>query len=415
MLSELAELSTQLPSVRRHIRVLVEDLLAGRCVVWHVPRLAQVRTLCFSLRDACCAAVASSARIQRVSGSDDTSGGLPRFLAGELHPQSDPCRLAPGWGARDLLEHPDTPRVLILEITDARNGKGEQAGRLLQDWASAVGVDPDFRDKSARVVAVLSDPVTLPLPVQRSPLVSLRYYRRLISTSDVQTLLRMCESGGTNPEAELWARAVYSEVAGDDLALLSWLIRSETESVADLVQAVNAYAAPCGALASPPDGNRDAAWIEGRRQELAEQDPMDHAVAVARAEGVVELSHRVWRGQVRMLTPLIEEARIELCRQLTAELGDLWTEIEPPNDDRSVSLDGPHPTTDWGHLLHVWRSRDVRYRRGLQGLLDPVITLRDSRNRLAHHRPLSRFEFTGTLRALWRVRIGLGLNPSRPH
>jgi len=403
-LIQLSEQVTRLPAVRRHIEQIVEDLRADRCVIWYVPQLAPAKALCTALREACEGGFGSCPKLVWLGPETDTSAGLPRFLATRV------LRLGgTDWDASTLLKHPGTPSVLIIAAQGGVGNQSAQAARLVRDRVMKAHAVEGFRDGVPKVVAVLSEPTQVPDDIQAHPAVQFRSFRRLLSCADIHTILRMCVDSGTSPADRLWVRAVYTEVAGDDLALLAWLPSCEIESIGDMIEALVRYPEPF----VPLNGTQtDAAWFEGRLQELAEQDAMDHAVVAARGKDDRALTHRAWRGQIRLLMPLIDEARVSLCWRLTKSLGESWPQIAPPDNPNSVDSSGLHPTTEWGHLRCIWQSDQVRSRVDLYGTQDTVGTLWIARNELAHYKPLSRDQFAKTLGALWNLGIGRGLGSS---
>ena len=75
--------------------------------------------------------------------------------------------------------------------------------------------------------------------------------------------------------------------------------------------------------AAPPRPWRSL-WAEGGLQWSMEHGIEVHPSALACLGLTSDLSHRLWRGQARLLLPLLDELRLTICRRLTDRLGDGW-------------------------------------------------------------------------------------------
>jgi len=168
-----------------------------------------------------------------------------------------------------------------------------------------------------------------------------------------------------------------TELAGFDHSIARVLATLSLESVLAPMTALLRIAGERGwveSMAGAPE------WSNGMMDEL-EGSRFVHSAAVALAGDAAEISRRVWRAEVGIVFPFIEEQRIELLEPLRGRL-------RLPIDTHFGRIEEPEDL-EVGHLLWLARSLDVP-RRTLR-LLERLVRMRHA---LAHLEPVALTDLT---------------------
>lgn len=143
---------------------------------------------------------------------------------------------------------------------------------------------------------------------------------------------------------------------------------------------------------SPPKKWQDL-WAHGAVSWTPEYGLELHISALAILGRKNEIVHRLWRGQSRLLLPLIDQVRLTLCDYLTKIYGVDWPiRWERPASDEEYELVSKDPLAcQWGYL--DWMLKNCTYLRTERQFL-PVASLgRSIRNEIAHYRPVAFGDF----------------------
>lgn len=427
MILSPTEALTGLPSVRRHISRVIDDLSDHRNVLWFIPRVAAASSLLDSALTECRHRVSSQVERVVLAHSSQTTSGIAEFVGRELGLQR-PTRLGHTWDAESIVSHVSSPDILVLDAAtrtgyaDSRSeGLTHQLERFCDEWMKACDQWRSERDAIRLLLLVTHLPMEMPVPALTSVRASSRHYWGVLSPLDIRCVAEAFSAESGAPERQFaWAEAVYAEVAGHDVSLLAILLDAAPDTGDELNGLLQDYGrrlgwnsvslssllpdAACGGSASPilsaestPPNQLRQAWLSGVVSCLRWWGIETHSSAVALLGQWQVLDHRVWRGQARVLMPLLDAVRITLCARLTKYLGPRWPDICPPRDSSVVHGEVDDPTTEWGHLLAIWRSSEVQRRR-LGVPADDVRELWASRNCLAHHDYLARTSFERVFR-----------------
>jgi hypothetical protein len=184
-------------------------------------------------------------------------------------------------------------------------------------------------------------------------------------------LSRQFERSRIPPAFRDLAVAIAVEIAGTDLELADRLADAPFEQVVEPHNLLIELARECGWLtgrANPP------AWHRGM-SDRRDDRPFPHSAAEIVAGRRQAIDRRVWRGQVAILYPLLEDLRLQFVNQFRHLLSVPYC----TDHDTIHQVEG----LELVHLLRQLRPR-LSARR-----LAPLQRCKDARNELAHLRPLS--------------------------
>lgn len=164
--------------------------------------------------------------------------------------------------------------------------------------------------------------------------------------------------------------ALAVELGGTDPELVANLATLDVAAATSPAPALEAFAARRGwSAATTVD------WAQGTHDVIAAQDVVHAALLVHRQDGVREIARRVWRAELGLLFPFIEEYRVRLIEQLGTRLRVPWsTPRGEVRDRRDLEV---------AHLL-----AQARTIRGVERYVPLLEHLRVMRNALAHLEPV---------------------------
>ncbi len=352
-----------LPGPSGFVRALAEELRRGVNLVVGLPRWAPdglAQALATELRD------------------DDLLSWRPLEL--DDHPQHDPLGLLARRYAPDLRNHGLRDPVDLVDsnafsgslvwVTGLDERTWAAWRDLLERYADAVRRRPaEDRGLLCLVVSGLS-PEALP---KEDVALSIRLWRDAVNELDMLAWLHHLvgrRGARSAMHRRLHLRHALELVAYDPH--LAWEAAS---------QGLEILAAPAAWLAGVAaargwTAETVASWDEGTC-DMIEGRRVLHPALLAVATGAeAELNNLAWRAQVGVLLPFLEEER----NRCLLEYGHL---LRVPHDTGHGSVIRDRQELEIGHIHH-----QLRRRTGVRDL-DRLRLLRDVRNALAHHEPLS--------------------------
>lgn len=317
--------------------------------------------------------------------------------------------------------------VIWLDGVDALNQTdlGRWLG-LLPRWAE---VSQRRANRGAPVTALCLLAPACALPDGPPPgdlYLGVRHWWGLPSLLELRLLCRYREDRPPGEAAARWREAVLPALAVGDPALVDELWEDAAADVNLLEQRLLAYAhrrdwtaerlrqwgadrlnaSPMPrqlAAGEPWIAARDL-WAQGAATWTPEGGLELHSAALAALGRRARIRHRVWRGQVDLILPMIDDVRVSLCTQLTEAYGPEWPVMwGPPQLDaeREAVLHDPF-ACQLGHLRYVLGATPTRDPQS-QALAETMLSLR---NELAHYRPVGFYQFHQLLALVqrWRQR-----------
>jgi hypothetical protein len=130
-------------------------------------------------------------------------------------------------------------------------------------------------------------------------------------------------------------------------------------------------------------------WANGHIVSTIENGIEICTLALARTGRVDEIRHRIWRAQVDLLLPQIDNVRLIVCKRLTQMKGSSWPykwEI-PTSEEQLVSVQENPLTTELGYLNHLlFQNNNFRDCGQWRRLVSITTRLR---NEIAHYRAIA--------------------------
>ena len=118
-----------------------------------------------------------------------------------------------------------------------------------------------------------------------------------------------------------------------------------------------------------------------------------HSAALSLMDRGKDFQRRVWRAQIELLSPIVDDLRVTICGDLTQAFGGgwpLWIEPKFPDDVEDLRND-PY-TIQWGHLEHLLE-HCPQLRNHDPSFLKQVKTARRIRNYLYHYKVIQFSDF----------------------
>ena len=229
-------------------------------------------------------------------------------------------------------------------------------------------------------------------------------------------ICRLAVDGASSELQQRWREQVLPALAGDDVALMEQLwdpvLGPMEEVVASLLEyaASRAWTAPSlramgldaawheprpgkHGLPSLPPERLLPVWAAGALSASVERGMELHPAALAVLERDEEVRHRLWRGQVRLILPVIDALRLRACQEITDEMGDTWPlAYTTPNSRAEVDEVRDNPLNcQLGHLEHLLQRSELR--RWRPRWMGVIRCARAARNKLAHCQPVEFADF----------------------
>jgi hypothetical protein len=344
----------QLPGARRYLDTVATSLRNGRSVLVTLPEHGPE-----ALRHAVNGRVANDGTRswRSIDLSDSTlSAGKPAEIVAQH------CVPGPRT-ARELSEHEDFSGMVIWVdgIPDARWSAWRD---FLEDYAELSRSQTEH-ERAVFCVPVIGERTAL-VP-KEDVTCAVHPWRGVLGRLDILWLIASLLPTGvsTRLHAELWV-SVATELAGTDVALAARLASADLATVLDPRPLLEAWARERGFRA---DGK--PSWARGE-EDLRDGAPFVHSArALLSHRGAQEIQRRVWRGQVGVLFPFLEEQRALLLSKLSRVVRvPHVTPFGTINDPRDLEL---------SHLAHFARKAHAA-----QTLRDHLERLTAMRHRLAH-------------------------------
>jgi hypothetical protein len=351
-----------LPGPTRFVQAIVQDLRAGKNVVLAFPPYAPA-----GIREALAARVRENElwRWRTVHATDFPCDGVAS-LAGSLHQ-----KLVPAQQASEL----STPLALAQRLVGTIIWVQAVADPAWQTWAKFLTQyqhacqSCDLSDRSLFCLTVIGSPSP---PLVPDVALSVRRWEGMVGRLDMALYLdQLLSSRYSVPLHYKTALAVVIELAGSDAQLAQHLVKEELSTIMNPFETLRIVAAERGWTA---ELMRSVAWQEGTCDKVDGQELM-HSAAAAAMGNRAEVKRRVWRGQVAVLYPFIEEQRLKIVPKVRSYLRlPLETTYGRVDDAEDLEV---------GQLLYFLRGKRIQQR-----LWRLLTVLTEMRHALAHLEPV---------------------------
>lgn len=232
---------------------------------------------------------------------------------------------------------------------------------------------------------------------------------------EVQLLCRLSEGGEmlelTGNEA--WREAILAELVGNDLPLLDYLWDYVFEPPKKIIECLAHYARQRGwtqakleswgvpslvqgsgvsrQLLRAPLAAHRSLWAEGLLSRTPERGVEVSLAALVVLKRLDQVKHRLWRAQSRLILPILDEWRLEICAALTQQYGREWVDWGPTPQTEEQKKQREQArldplTTEWGALKWALFRQPMPE---TERFLKQVTWAQKARNILAHYQLVS--------------------------
>ncbi|MCL6622240.1 MAG: hypothetical protein K6T55_09080 [Syntrophobacterales bacterium] len=334
---------------------------------------------------------------------------LRRFLWQRLQWAGEPAA-----GAR-----PDSPPLysptLIISLTEADGLPEEKLDSLLETlrwWAgkSHAGEPP----MSHTALCLMGRWASLGSAVPQTDVrLAVHQWRGVPTALEVQLWCRLAQGGQEPDPASRWREHLLPALCGPDWRLAEYLWDKVHLGVKELMSHLTAYARDLGwsreyleklnlnlFLHTQMDPSFLATqkefwplWSEGLLHRTPEYGEELHSAALAVLGREDLISHRVWRGQVQFLLPLINQIRLAMVSQIAIRHGPDWPlRWDRPPDDREYEALKANPLdVQWGYVYYCIHK--FHQLNSFKQWLPLAESAKNLRNELAHYRPVEFYHF----------------------
>ncbi len=400
-----------LPGIRLHCTVIADDLCSGRSVFWVMPEQIAVAPMVDSVVEQCVG------RDRSVKRFDTVDPGIRSLIPGLALCQSlglDASDLA-DCSPASLIGHPEFPDIVVIEaLTPTGDVELQRWKRFVGEWSRAATlVEPPF---SQRALLIVANSDSFGVPTDDVRLAVRRLWGHL-SGLDLELFAR--RSSGGQSGLTSWPGMVGPELAGSDLGLLDELLSNPPCDGSVLDKLLTDYGTRLGwtrglltrlnaanvldsgywrrvkAQLAPPV-EAEPLWRIGALSYTPESGMELHSSAAALLERRDIIDHRIWRGEVRILMPLLDSLRRDICAYLTRQVGPGWVDYAAALHPEDIQGTPERPLTQFGHLANIAVSTSLPLRIR-QNLANPLRFIKDIRNSLAHFAAIGLADFDRVL------------------
>jgi len=233
---------------------------------------------------------------------------------------------------------------------------------------------------------------------------------------DIHFLCRLINRGKGLDLVSRWREDVLPAICGNDWGLLEYLWDKVHLNPEDLTSSLTDYAKAYGwtpnfldewgakaiadahnhFMVSPtlqPAKKYLNLWSQGVLQWTPEYGFELHSSALATLGMQESVYHRFWRGQARLILPIIDQMRLEFCSYLEKMYGKDWPlRWSQPDSRYDVEALKENPINiQWGYLS--WCLEQLRPLNSAKKWLPLVKVAKKIRNELSHYRPIAFAQF----------------------
>lgn len=232
---------------------------------------------------------------------------------------------------------------------------------------------------------------------------------------ELKLVCRMLNSNSDGPVCQ-WIEGILPALAGSDTKLADHLWDERDVTVEALLQRLSDYAAmqqwdknklrdagieafeekiafQNGKSALMRSKDAKKLWSAGALYWTPEYGVQLNTAVLALMGKEKEIRHRLWRGQVEYLLPILDRVRLAVCERLTAFYGPAWPyQWEKPKYEEDYEAVKKDPMACELGYLHYLLKACGKMKRD-KNLLPLISRAKSVRNELAHYRPVEYWQY----------------------
>lgn len=360
----------------------------------------------------------------------DCSGvWLPELPADGTVPSAMGELLGARWGSAQTLRTVESlavseglPEIIHLRGFDKLTEDARETWlALMRRWADAAK-SREAHGWRPTALCMMASASSLPHPPPEDIWLVTRWWWALPSALEMRLLCRHgSDAAGENLDLETrWREHIMPSLVGNDVGLAHFLWNDLTKDSDHITERLRRWAAKKGwtcrvlakwklergsihalekdrVRAAQPSVQQQRLWAHGLLNWTPEYGTMLSPAVLVILHEYQAIKHRLWRGQVKLLLPLIDSVRLLLCQKWTERYGADWPwRWQLPRSHEEAEAVRTNPlASGWGHIEVLLRSREEM--RDERTLIPLVSHARYVRNELAHYRPVTFQDF----RVLW--------------
>lgn len=413
MTGSFSRLSQMLPSVQGITESITDDFRNRRSVLIMIPGTMRpgyvwpmLRAHTYSKGFYCVEAYASDLPEERPI-ADGLCTALRVAWNSAVRPMS----------AEHFIRHSgELPDIIYFDEFDELPSKRKfELLEFLAQWADASHICADQGGKPSSLCIVTSSPeIVGNLPFTDTHL-SVHWWFGVPSSLEVKLLCRIL-SNNRSTSSELWVESVLPAIVGADLGMADYIWPEYDPRNEGLLKKISGYSEMRqwdleylrdsgiedydehlefhnGNPSIFNSGILRNLWIKGLIYWTPEYGLQINTAVLLLLGKEKEVQHRVWRGQVEHLLPLLDRIRLALCEKLTIIYGPSWPyQWEKPKYEEDYEAVVKDPLScELGYLQYLlYKCPNMRRERNLLPLVNQAKSVR---NDLAHYRPVEYAEY----------------------
>jgi len=389
----------ELPSVRDLLATVIRDVQSSRSVIVLLPPVTSCAFVIGLLDHELNDALLSVRRVD-VSRFQPPKDPL-EFLREVLELKSSGSTFA------ELLLLDECPEVILLDgIEHLSFDSRDLWMALLAEWARAVQSVPRAPYMIRSLCAVRAAKNMREVGNRNDVLLIERYWWGIPSVTELKQLHRLL--GRQSAPNSAWSECIIAGLAPGETGLAEYIFDQppiSLDGAIDLIRqygTVNEISTNPGVsrrktirrpelrnLAAPPE-SLVADWAQGHLVWSPEFGLELHPSLLTEPVETTEIRHRVWRGQISMLLPLVDKWRLFFASELVLTQGKFWytrfEESNLPNQAHRLNqygIDAEIPLLRRAVSSGMWRRNEEII--AAAKFLDLLNTVR---NRLSHYQPV---------------------------
>lgn len=308
------------------------------------------------------------------------------------------------------------PDVVYFDgFDDLSPERRRQILQFFTEWADASHIRADQGESPMALCVMTSSPESLTDTPATDTHLGVHWWWGLPSALEIRLICRILNSN-RDGRYSLWTESILPAIAGADMALADHLWGNDDLTIQGIWKRLESYA-----TIRQWDVNslRDAGieeyedtltfhseksslfqssqvkqlWGRGILYWTPEYGVQLNTAVLALLGKNKEVLHRIWRGQVEYLLPILDQIRLAICEKLTSLYGPVWPyQWEKPKYEEDYEAVRKDPLAcELGYMHYLLKTCEKMKRN--RNLLPLVHQTKEVRNELAHYRPIEYLQY----------------------